>query len=190
MPLECPPLDWKPDRGTADSYSRIREQARIQVDARETGENNFEVLPVEDGFGLTRLPVPSDGDIFFDLEGDPFVGEHGLEYLFGYMFTSEHGQLKYHSDWAFTRADEKLAFEHFVDFVIARWEKYPGLHIYHYAPYEADGLERFLACGDLHHGFARLYCDQCGRDYLLAYSCKTRYFCPSCHQQRILAYGE
>ncbi|MGH8196279.1 MAG: transposase zinc-binding domain-containing protein [Woeseiaceae bacterium] len=57
-------------------------------------------------------------------------------------------------------------------------------------PVEAEVLERFLACGDLHHGFARLYCDQCGRDHLLAYSCKTRYFCPSCHQKRMLAYAE
>jgi hypothetical protein len=32
--------------------------------------------------------------------------------------------------------------------------------------------------------------DQCGHDYLLAYSCKTRYFCPSCHQKRMLAYSE
>ena len=49
-------------------------------------------------------------------------------------------------------------------------------------------LERFLACGDLHYGFARLDCDQCGQDYLLAYSCKTRYFCPSCHQKRMLVW--
>jgi hypothetical protein len=57
-------------------------------------------------------------------------------------------------------------------------------------PVEAEVLERFLDCGDLHKGFARVYCDQCGHDYLLAYSCKTRYFCPSCHQKRMLAYGE
>ncbi|MDP6673822.1 MAG: transposase [Gammaproteobacteria bacterium] len=55
---------------------------------------------------------------------------------------------------------------------------------------ETEVLERFLDCGDLHQGFARIYCDQCGHDYLLAYSCKTRYFCPSCHQKRMLAYGE
>ena len=24
-------------------------------------------------------------------------------------------------------------------------------------------------------------CEACGHDYLLGYSCKTRYFCPSCH---------
>jgi len=45
----------------------------------------------------------------------------------------------------------------------------------------AEVLERFLDCGDLHKGFARVYCDQRGHDYLLAYSCKTRYFCLSCH---------
>ena len=70
MPL---PLEWTPDRGAAESYGRIREQARVQVEGREAGEGKFELLPVETGFGLTRLPEPSDGDIFLDLEGDPFV---------------------------------------------------------------------------------------------------------------------
>jgi len=141
MPL---PLDWKPDRGSADSYGRIREQARIQVEARETGKGKFELLPVEYGFGLTRLPEPSDGDIFLDLEGDPFVGEHGLEYLFGYLFADENGESAYYGAWAFSRADEKQAFEKFVDFVMARWEKFPGLHIYHYAPYEPAALKRLM----------------------------------------------
>jgi hypothetical protein len=34
------------------------------------------------GFGLARLPQPSDGDIFLDFEGDPFVDEGGLEFHF------------------------------------------------------------------------------------------------------------
>jgi uncharacterized protein len=80
MPL---PFDWKPERGSADSYVRIREQARIVVEARAAGTGKFELLAVETGFGFTRLPEPSDGDVFLDLEGDSFVGEHGLEYLFG-----------------------------------------------------------------------------------------------------------
>jgi uncharacterized protein len=64
------PLAWKPERGSLPSYNRIREQARIQVQARKTGEKAFELLPVEPGFGPTRLPAPSRGDIFLDLEGD------------------------------------------------------------------------------------------------------------------------
>jgi len=51
-------------------------------------------------------------------------------------------------------------------------------------------IERFLKCGDPHHGFARVYCPECRHDYLLAFSCKARYFCPSCHQKRVLAYGD
>jgi hypothetical protein len=55
---------------------------------------------------------------------------------------------------------------------------------------ESNVLERFLECGDLHYGFARIRCGGCGHDRLLAFSCKTRYFCPSCHQKRVLAYGD
>jgi len=141
MPL---PLDWKPERGSADSYIRIREQARIVVEARAAGTGKFELLPVETGFGLTRLPEPSDGDVFLDLEGDPFVGEHGLEYLFGYLFKDADGTLIYEGDWALTRADEKRVFERFIDFVMARWAQFSALHIYHYASYEPAALKRLM----------------------------------------------
>ena len=106
MPL---PLDWKPGRGSPKAYGRVREQARVQFESRETGENTFELLPVENGFGLSLLPEPSDGDIFFDLEGDPFVGEHGLEYLFGYVSMSDTGEPLYRGEWALSRAEEKQA---------------------------------------------------------------------------------
>jgi predicted RecB family nuclease len=138
------PLPWKPERGSVDSYVRVREQARIQVESRKAGERKFELLPVENGFGLTCLYKPSAGDVFLDLEGDPFVGEGGLEYLFGYLFAGEDGQPAYRGAWAFSRADEKKAFEEFVDFVMARWEQFPDLHIYHYAPYEPSALKRLM----------------------------------------------
>jgi len=138
------PLPWKPGRGSASAYERVREQARIQVQSRESGEGKFELLPVENGFGLTCLPAPSQGDIFFDLEGDPFVGEHGLEYLFGYQYKDSGGESTYTGDWAFSRAQEKQAFEAFVDFVMERWKTYPDLHIYHYAPYEPGALKRLM----------------------------------------------
>lgn len=141
MPL---PLAWKPNHGSADSYTRLREQARIQVEARTSGERRIELLPVEHGFGFTRLPEPAAGDIFFVLEGDPFVGEHGLEYLFGYLFTNENGEAAYQHHWAFTRAEEKQSFEKFVDFVMARWEQSPGLHIYHDVHFEPSAMKRLM----------------------------------------------
>ena len=60
------------------------------------------------------------------------------------MFWDEKGKSEYYGDWAFYRADERRAFENFVDFVMARWEKFPGLHIYHYAPYEPATLKRLM----------------------------------------------
>jgi len=50
-------------------------------------------------------------------------------------------------------------------------------------PYLKEVMIRYLACGDLHAGFVRLLCQSCSRNFLLAYSCKRRYFCPSCHQK-------
>ena len=138
------PLPWKPSRGAAQSFERAREQARIQVQARETGQLRHEALPVQPGFGLSLLPEPSPGDIFFDLEGDPYVGEHGLEYLFGYSFSGPDGKDRHVAEWAFTRAQEKAAFERFVDFVIDRLGEYPGLHVYHYASYEPGALKRLM----------------------------------------------
>jgi predicted RecB family nuclease len=138
------PLPWKPERGSVLSYQRIREQARLQHDARKSGEGKFELLDVVIGFGLTCLPTPSKGDVFLDLEGDPFVGEHGLEYLFGYHVLDAYSGLNYVGDWAFSRNDEKRAFETFVDFVIGRWKAFPDLHIYHYAPYEPSALKRLM----------------------------------------------
>jgi predicted RecB family nuclease len=141
MPL---PLVWKPSRGAAQSYERIREQARVQVAGREAGTLVYELLPVIPGFGLSCLPQPCPGDVFFDLEGDPFVGEGGLEYLFGYAYYQSDGSLAYNADWALSREDEKSAFERFVDFVIARLEPHPDLHIYHFAPYEPAALKRLM----------------------------------------------
>jgi uncharacterized protein len=141
MPL---PLAWKPSRGARTSYERIRDQARLQVEGGQVGKIPYELLPVTHGFGLARLPEPSPGDVFFDLEGDPFVGERGLEYLFGYAFCETRGTAIYRDDWALTRESEKAAFERFIDFVITRLGSWPDLHIYHFAPYEPAALKRLM----------------------------------------------
>jgi hypothetical protein len=46
-------------------------------------------------------------------------------------------------------------------------------------------VHKFLECGDLESGFARIRCDHCEHEYLLAFSCKSRWFCPSCHQKNV-----
>jgi predicted RecB family nuclease len=138
------PIRWKPERGAVQSYERIREQARIQVLGRSEGQVIYEALQIKPGFGLACLPPPSPGDIFLDLEGDPFVSNGGLEFLFGYVVKDKDDKPEYLFDWALSRTDEKRSFERFVDFVIERLATYPDLHIYHFAPYEPSALKRLM----------------------------------------------
>jgi len=36
-------------------------------------------------------------------------------------------------------------------------------------------IYKYLDCGILEHGFARVRCPQCGNDFFVAFSCKTRF---------------
>jgi hypothetical protein len=47
-------------------------------------------------------------------------------------------------------------------------------------------FREYLKCGILAHGFARAYCDSCGHDFLVAFSCKGRDLCPSCATRRMV----
>jgi len=49
-----------------------------------------------------------------------------------------------------------------------------------------DVIGRFLICGDLREGFARVRCTDCGKEYFVPFSCHQRLFCPCCAQKRIL----
>jgi len=62
-----------------------------------------------------------------------------------------------------------------------------------YGPWRPVGTQvadKLLACGILEHGFARIRCDACSNEYLLAFSCKCRYFCPSCHAKRLAIWAQ
>ena len=138
------PLRWRPERGAAAGYERVREQARVQVEGRETRTPVYEALDPEPEVGFARLPEPSPGDIFFDFEGDPFVGPGGFEYLFGYLAANEAAQQEYTGLWALSYEEEKRNFERFVDWVMDRWKTYPDLHVYHFAPYEPSAMKRLM----------------------------------------------
>jgi predicted RecB family nuclease len=139
----------RPQRIGVGTFEALRVQARLQTVERTTGELRYELLPPEEGCGFAHLPAPSEGDLFFDMEGDPFFDE-GLEYLFGCVSLdinikkSVDAEARFKAFWGTNRASEKLAFERFVDFVIARLQRFPDLHVYHYAPYEATAIKRLM----------------------------------------------
>jgi predicted RecB family nuclease len=124
------------------SFDRLRRQAAIQVRSRDASAPVFELLPVEIERGLALLPPVSEGDVFFDMEGDPFA-EGGLEYLFG-IVTVESGSPAFTGCWADGAQEEKACFERFIDFVADRRKRYPDMHVYHYAAYEPAALKRLM----------------------------------------------
>jgi predicted RecB family nuclease len=126
------------------TFENIRHQAELQLRHRRTGEHAYETLHPEDERGLALLPKPSPGDLFFDMEGDPFwEPSGGLEYLFGVLWL-EDGEGRFKPFWAHDRDGERRAFEDFMDFVGERRERHPDLHVYHYASYEETTLKRLM----------------------------------------------
>src|SRR6266542_334589 len=124
-----------------DTWAKIREQAALQLHAREEGEDTYVVQQPQPTSGFALLPDPSPGDLFFDFEGNPFWdASGGLEYLWGILeadrnFTPLH---------AHDHATERAAFETFIDLVRARLDEHPDMHVYHYAAYEITALRRLM----------------------------------------------
>ena len=136
------PVIPKIKRIAAAPLSRIREQARVQVEGRDEDRPVQELIePVELGRGLAALPTPSPGDLFLDFEGDPFAFDQGLEYLFGMVTIGEDRAPSYESLWALDRRAEEQAFISFIEKIKLRRQHYPDMHIYHYAAYEPTAIK-------------------------------------------------
>jgi uncharacterized protein len=124
-----------------ETFDKIREQAALQLWARENDRDRYVLLQPQPELGFALLPDPSPGDLFFDFEGNPFWdAEGGLEYLWGILdadgnFTPLH---------AHDHDTERAAFETFIDLVHARLARHPGMHVYHYAAYEITALRRLM----------------------------------------------
>ncbi len=131
---------------SAATFARLRGQAALQLAGRQAGRLLYELLepdPDQPTHGLAALPEPSPLDVFFDIEADPWIGDAGLEYLLGWSEVVD-GVDVYHPFWAHDRDAEKAAYERFVDEVIARLDRDPTMHVYHYAAYEKTALRRLM----------------------------------------------
>lgn len=126
---ERPPLG--PER-----YDWLHHQAALQVRSRDSGQPLHRHLAPKRAAGYALLPAPSPGDVFFDLEGDPYVGDAGIEYLWGW-WSADTG---YVCAWAHDAQAEKVAFETFIDRVVELRAAHPDMHVFHYAPHERSKL--------------------------------------------------
>ena len=75
-----------------------------------------------------------------------------------------------------------LHFEHFVQ---VYEERFRHTHGYLRGCVEPT-VHRYLDCGIFDQGVARVRCPECRHEFLIAFSCKLRGLCPSCHQKREL----
>ncbi len=133
--------DHRPAGMSPDTFTKLRRQASLQVRGRAGTRPIYELLAHAAPLGFALLPQPAEGDVFFDMEGDPlFEPGRGLEYLFG-CWTPGDAE-PFHAFWGLRRDEEKVAFERFVDFVIERRRRRPAMHVYHYANYEKEALRR------------------------------------------------
>jgi uncharacterized protein len=128
-----------------ETLAKLSDQAALQLIPRKGGTPEVRVLPLdrEQRRGFHRLPQPDAGDVFFDMEGDPYE-EGGLEYLFG-VYWVEGGKQRFRPFWAHDREGERRAFEDFMDFIADRIDRHPRMHIYHYAHYEPTALKRLMS---------------------------------------------
>jgi predicted RecB family nuclease len=140
--LAVAPDSARPPKMGRDTFEKLRAQAALQVAARTEG-HRFELLSPRPNRGFARLPAPDPGDVFFDMESDPFV-EGGLEYLFGVVSVDE-GTVRFRAFWGHDRDGERRALEAFIDFIVERRRAFPGLHVYHYANYEVAALKRLTS---------------------------------------------
>jgi predicted RecB family nuclease len=146
------PLDPPLSDVSARALSRVHDQARIQLEGRRTAALRYELLlpdpatGVEVDRGLASLPPPSPNDLFFDIEGDPYALDDGLDYLFGLLGADGEFEAIWSRDkrGEFTLEAERLAFERLIDTIVDRLDRDPTMHVYHYAPYEPTALKRLM----------------------------------------------
>ncbi len=151
-----------PDR----TVDKLRLQARLQLAQESAGggpvraalpggavlEHGVAVTLVDPAAVAATLPPPDAGDIFFDFEGDPLWYDQaaagadawGLEYLFGVVEqpAAPDAEPVFRPFWAHDRAHEREALVAFLRYLTARRAMHPGMHVYHYAPYERTALLR------------------------------------------------
>jgi ribosomal protein S27E len=82
----------------------------------------------------------------------------------------------------------QLLDEHFDEFEL-RYDQLFTKGYGFYRPVISHIVEKFLECGDLQQGFARVRCPDCHHEYLLSFSCRGRYFCPSCHAKKVIQFA-
>jgi uncharacterized protein len=137
------------------TFSRLRRQASLQLATRASqgGVPRYEmVVPGDDplyGRGFELMPEPSDGDVFFDFEGDPFwSARDDLFFLAGLYLRDDDGAWRYEARWAHDLEEQARMIHDLVADIARRRVAFPSMHVYHYNHTERSALERLTRGSD------------------------------------------
>jgi predicted RecB family nuclease len=130
----------------AERFERVHSQAALQLEQRQNigAPIPFRHLePGDDpiwGHGYSHLPLPDEGDVFFDLEGHPLLTpEAGIFFLFGLLYQVD-GEWTYEPIWAHDFEEQEQRAGDLVAFFEQRRRAFPGMHVYHYNHTERSSL--------------------------------------------------
>jgi predicted RecB family nuclease len=128
-----------------ETFEKIKAQADIQLKSRGQEKPQFKVIEDDHGKGLSALPLASELDMFFDIEGHPLL-DGGLEYLWGVSYNDSSAirgkDYAFKDWWGHDEHQEKRAFEDFIDWTYQRWQQDSSMHVYHYASYEITAIRK------------------------------------------------
>ena len=80
-------------------------------------------------------------------------------------------------------------FDHHFDEFEYRYDDLFSREYGFFRPVISHIVRKYLECGDLDQAFARVRCPDCHHEYFLAFSCRGRWFCPSCHSKKVVQFG-
>ena len=138
----------------SDTLHKLQAQARLQYDTRTRRSVDANalpgyefLLPTREWRGFNLLPEPNPGDLFYDIEGHPYRGDEGLEYLHGLAWTNPDGSSSYQAIWAHTAQEERAALIELIAFITARRAQpgFENMRVYHFGHYEPSTLTRLAA---------------------------------------------
>ena len=83
----------------------------------------------------------------------------------------------------------RVMFHYFEEFV-SEYENRIEREYGYFRPVIKEVVEKYLDCGNPKCGFARIRCGDCGKEFLLHFSCRSQRYCPSCQAKRREEWGE
>ena len=128
-------------RHLGPALAGLRQQAWLQVESRDSDVPLHERLPGARRPRLRAAAAAVRGRRLLRHRGRSILGPRGARV----PVRLAHRGRPYQPLWAHDRAQERAAFERWVDWITARLERHPDLHVYHYNHYEPTALKALMS---------------------------------------------